>query len=49
MRYWSEIDQQTGDKRILTKDVIDLVEGPFEDLLVFDGYAVLLKEGGKLI
>ena len=48
-RYWSEVDTQTGQKRIQTEHVIDQMEGPFEDLFVFDGYAVMLKEGGKLI
>ena len=48
-RYWSEIDALTGQKRIQTEHVIEQMEGPFEDLFVFDGYAVMLKEGGKLI
>ena len=29
--------------------MFDLIMGPYEDLFVFDKYAIVLKEGGKTI
>ena len=47
-RYWQEVHKTSVDW-IQQKHIFSLKTGPYEDLFVFDEFAIVLKNEGKLI